>query len=87
MSNFAFLESHWEEIKLPPLEEQRVSASLLRSVMDQERQAKEASVFIIEEIDVMKKSILAKAFRGEFGTNNPMEESSMELLKQIIESR
>ena len=72
------------EIKLPSLEEQRVIAALLRSVMDKERQAKEASVFIIEEIDVMKKSILAKAFRGELGTNNPMEESSTELLKQIL---
>ena len=33
----------------------------------------------------MKKSILAKAFRGELGTNNPEEESSSELLKSIIE--
>jgi type I restriction enzyme S subunit len=32
----------------------------------------------------MKKSILAKAFRGELGTNNPEEESSIELLKDIL---
>jgi type I restriction enzyme S subunit len=32
----------------------------------------------------MKKAILACAFRGELGTNNPAEESSVELLKSII---
>lgn len=32
----------------------------------------------------MKKSILARAFRGELGTNDPSEESAVELLKQII---
>ena len=33
----------------------------------------------------MKKSILAKVFRGELGTNNPDEESAVELLKSILE--
>ena len=32
----------------------------------------------------MKKSILARAFRGELGTNDPSEESAVELLKEII---
>ena len=33
---------------------------------------------------MMKKSILARAFRGELGTNNPDEESAVELLKSIL---
>ena len=33
---------------------------------------------------LMKKSILARAFRGELGTNDPSEESAVELLKQLI---
>lgn len=33
----------------------------------------------------MKKAILAKAFRGELGTNNPEEESAIELLKKLLE--
>ena len=33
----------------------------------------------------MKKSILARAFRGELGTNDPSEESAVELLRQVIE--
>ena len=36
---------------------------------------------MVAQTDLMKKSILAKAFRGELGTNNPEEESPIELLK------
>ena len=45
---------------------------------------KSVSEIVGTDIEVVKKSILAKAFRGELGTNNPMEESSTELLKQIL---
>ena len=53
-------------------------------MLDKEAAAYEAAEEVIENIEVVKKSILAKAFRGELGTNNPMEESSTELLKQIL---
>ena len=45
---------------------------------------KENAKDVQEKIDLMKKSILAKAFRGELGTNNPEEESAVELLKTIL---
>ena len=32
----------------------------------------------------MKKAILARAFRGELGTNDPSEESAVELLKKVL---
>ena len=32
----------------------------------------------------MKKAILARAFRGELGTNDPSEESAVELLRKTI---
>ena len=32
----------------------------------------------------IKKSILAKAFRGQVGTNYKEEESALELLKEIL---
>ena len=38
----------------------------------------------MEQIDLIKKSILARAFRGELGTNDPAEESSLELIKQTL---
>ena len=36
------------------------------------------------QIDAMKKSILARAFRGELGTNDPADESAVEILKRVI---
>lgn len=39
----------------------------------------------ITSIDTMKKSILAKAFRGELGTNNPTEDSALNLLKEVLQ--
>ena len=41
----------------------------------------------IEVIDTMKKSILAKAFRGELGTNNPNEDSAINLLKEVLQDK
>lgn len=41
----------------------------------------------ITSIDTMKKSILAKAFRGELGTNNPTEDSALNLLKEVLQDK
>lgn len=38
----------------------------------------------LASIDLMKKSILARAFRGELGTNKASEASALELLKQVL---
>ena len=37
---------------------------------------------MLEQIDLIKKSILARAFRGELGTNDPSEESAIKLLER-----
>ena len=34
-----------------------------------------------------KKSILARAFRGELGTNDPTDEPAVELLKKVLEEK
>ena len=64
--------------------EQEEIARILDELFDKEQQAKEAAEAVLDQIDLMKKSILARAFRGELGTNDPSEESAVELLKQII---
>ena len=46
--------------------------------------AKDMADQVIDQIDAMKKSILARAFRGELGTNDPADESAEELLKRIL---
>lgn len=66
----------------PVLEEQREIVHILDSLLAKEQQVKEATEFVFEQIDTMKKAILARAFRGELGTNDLEEESSVELLKE-----
>ena len=52
--------------------EQKEIVRILDSFLMQERQAKEAAEAVLAQIDTMKKAILARAFRGELGTNNPV---------------
>ncbi len=71
-------------IPIPPIEEQRQIVKVLDDMLLKETQAYEELKLVSENIDLMKKSVLAKAFRGELGTNNPDEESAVELLKSIL---
>lgn len=72
------------EIPVAPLSEQKEIVRIIKSLLEKENQSKETAETVIEQIDTMKKAILARAFRGELGTNDPSEESAIELLKQII---
>lgn len=66
------------------LDEQSEIIHLIDSLFEKEQWVKESAEAVLNQIDLMKKSILARAFRGELGTNDPSEESAVELLKQII---
>ena len=65
---------------MPQIDEQAEIVRLLNDLLIKEQQAKEAAEGVMEQIDLIKKSILARAFRGELGTNDPGEESAEELL-------
>ena len=65
--------------------EQAEIVRILDSLLAKEQQAKEAAEAVLEKIEDIKKSILARAFRGEVGTNNPAEESAVELLRQSMQ--
>lgn len=69
---------------MPQIDEQAEIVRLLNDLLIKEQQAKEAAEGVMEQIDLIKKSILARAFRGELGTNDPNEESAVELVKTII---
>ena len=71
-------------IHLPTEREQLEIVCILDSLLEKQQQAKSAAEQVLDQIDTMKKAILARAFRGELGTNNPQEESAVELVKQII---
>ena len=73
------------KVCLPSMAEQQQISRILDELFAKEQQAKEAAEEVLDQIDLMKKSILARAFRSELGTNDPAEESAVELLKQVIE--
>lgn len=72
------------EIPLPTLPEQDEIVRLIDDLLARERKAQQATEQALASIDLMKKSILARAFRGELGTNKASEASALELLKQVL---
>ncbi len=71
-------------IKCPSLPEQHEIVRLIDDLLERERSAQQAAEQALASIDLMKKSILARAFRGELGTNKASEASAVELLKQVL---
>lgn len=65
------------------IEEQQEIVRILDSLFEKEQRARELCD-VIDKIDLMKKAILARAFRGELGTNDPSEDSAMGLLKEVL---
>lgn len=66
------------------VDEQLEIVRILDNLLAKEQQAKEVAEKVLEQIDLIKKAILARAFRGELGTNDPGEENAVELLKVIV---
>lgn len=71
-------------IPLPSIEEQHEIVRLIDALLARERAAQQAAEQALASIDLMKKSILARAFRGELGTNKASEASALELLRQVL---
>lgn len=67
--------------KCPTLSEQHEIVRLIDDLLARERKAQQATEQALASIDLMKKSILARAFRGELGTNKASEASALELLR------
>ena len=72
------------KILLPSLPEQHEIVRLIDNLLARERAAQQAAEQALASIDLMKKSILARAFRGELGTNKASEASALELLRQVL---
>lgn len=70
--------------KCPILPEQHEIVRLINDLLARERAAQQATEQALASIDLMKKSILARAFRGELGTNKASEASALELLRQVL---
>lgn len=72
------------KIPLPTLSEQHEIVRFIDDLLARERKAQKATEQALASIELMKKSILARAFRGELGTNKASEASALELLKQVL---
>lgn len=72
------------QLLLPSLPEQHEIVRLIDDLLARERSAQQAAEQALASIELMKKSILARAFRGELGTNKASEASAVELLKQVL---
>lgn len=89
MSGNAITRLTLSKIKTAPitvcsLDEQAEIVRILDHLLSKEQQAKEAVEGVLEQINLIKKAILARAFRGELGTNAPNDESAVELLKVVV---
>lgn len=71
-------------LNTPSLSEQHEIVKILDELLEKENRVEIICENIFTQIDLLKKSILSRAFRGELGTNNPNEESAIELLKTIL---
>ena len=72
------------EISIPSIEEQEEIVRILDSIFEKGDKSKEL-IDMLDKIDEMKKSILARAFRGQLGTSNPPDEPATDLLRKILE--
>lgn len=69
----------------PSIEEQNLIVKYIEKLLSKEQQSKKLAETVINQIDVMKKAVLARAFRGELGTNDLTEEAAIEVLKLILQ--
>ena len=83
IKNYHITDMKEQLIPLPPLEEQQEIVRILDEVLENENKVKEL-LELEERIDILEKSILNKAFKGELGTQNNSDEPALELLKKII---
>lgn len=73
-------------LPLPPLEEQKEIVRVLDRVFEEENRISEL-ISLENKIEILEKTILDRAFRGELGTGNNDDEPAIELLKKCLEER
>ncbi|TDQ37926.1 restriction endonuclease subunit S [Aureibacillus halotolerans] len=71
-------------IPLPSLKEQREIVRVIELLFEKEIKAEHYST-VNSILNDIKQSILSKAFKGELGTNDPLEENAIELLKEVLQ--
>ncbi len=57
------------------IKQQKEIINVLDQILSREQQAKRITEIILTQMETLKKSILAQAFRGQLGTNDPIEKN------------
>lgn len=70
------------EVPIPPYNEQIKIVNYIDNYIGAEKEILRNSWLALDALDALKHSILSKAFQGVLGTNNPLEDNSIELLKK-----
>lgn len=71
---------------LPPLEEQKEIVRVLDKIFEEENRISEL-ISLENKIEILEKTILDRAFRGELGTGNNDDEPAIELLRRCLEGK
>lgn len=74
-------------VPLPPVHEQKRIAEKVDNLLSKLENEQELVLEVEEKLNLLKQSILNKAFRGELGTNDPNDEHAIELLKEVLKSK
>lgn len=72
------------KINMPTLSEQTEIVRIIDDLLAKEQQAHSVVQNALAKIDLIKKSILARAFRGQLATNNPADEPAVKLLERVL---
>lgn len=72
------------QIKLPTINEQTEIVRIVDNLLAKEQKAHSIAQNALAKIDLIKKSILVRAFRGQLATNNPADEPAVKLLERVL---
>lgn len=86
IKNYHISDMKKQLVPLPPLEEQKEIVRVLDKVFEEENRISEL-ISLENKIEILEKTILDRAFRGELGTGNSDDEPAIELLKKCLEGR
>ncbi|MED4406905.1 restriction endonuclease subunit S [Heyndrickxia coagulans] len=86
VNSIEFEKFRFHEFILPPLEIVKRKVEKIENTIGKEESINQF-LHIDDSLELLKQSILSKAFRGELGTNDPDEESAIELLKEVLQEQ
>lgn len=86
-SNISISQSRNLVMPIPSFGEQAVIVRKLEELIEKEEIVLEGIIIAKKKLEILKQSILSKAFKGELGTNYPFEENAIELLKEVLEEQ